>query len=287
MLLFFRVLLILFTTNSVNCEDKTDTSIIDAPVTIGAILNELISNLETISQDECIYYKWLDQHAHISANRSRTERNEQCDSIKHLLKSFVSVSIYSLYFKDICNTVWYYDEQEINDEINDEIETNSTNATNRKQLKYLINSFISHDKQHWEMFINDWRCLGLDETDKKYSDLLVYLFGDLTFKSRKTVYETIKIDAKLNGDFMPEYRYIIISLLEYFSGVQLFPRFGALYDIYQKNCDDICDLVYVSLAHCDAENSHVIINEHFDSIVVKNKKDLHMLRKYGNKFIHA
>ena len=247
--------------------------------TIGDILQNLISDLEDyLRQDlevECSFYKWIQQQ--INEHNSNTTNNKQfCESSKNILKSFTSNSLYSLYFKDMCSEIWVYDERNI---------YNSA-TQNIKHLKTLVNTFISADDQHWRMYINDWKCLDLDETDKKYSDLLSYLFSDYTLSSRKTVYETIKIDAKINGDIIPQNRYIIISLLEYLSS-KYFANFGQFVNIYLDSCtsQNKCGLQYVSYAHCEAEdNNHIQINDVFDTIIVNDANDIELLYKYGTEY---
>lgn len=241
--------------------------------TVGEIVKELISKLETTADEECVFYQWLDEHIS-NASSAHVPQHVQCDSMTHLLRSFAANSLYSLFFKDICNVIWHFDEGEI--------EANSLNAES-KRLKYLINDFISHDNEHWEMYINDWSCLGLDGTDKHFSDLLAYLFSDFTLASRKAVYHTVRIDAKLNGDVQPEHRYVIIALLEHMSSQQLFPRLGILYDLYSTNCSVHCDLQYVSLSHCEAETNHIDISQYFDPIVI-DKENARLLREYGDEF---
>eukprot|EP01084_Bolivina_argentea_P228862 386428_1 len=246
--LFYVQLTAVFIVGSYNCDICSNTDFKWG--TIGDVVNELTNNFDAYWPANNIFVQWIDQHIN---NSSLNETN--CESTERLLKSFISNSLYSLYVQDIMGEILFYD--------NDNIE--NTFSNNDKKLKLVINKFVSNDVEHYKLYLNDWKNLGLDKSTKKFSDLLTYLWSNYTLASRRTVYETIRIDMRLNGEFAPQNRYIIISILEY-STNYVFSRLRTLTKNYNNHCDDSINFLYIGHRHINDETQHINITKYFHEI---------------------
>eukprot|EP01084_Bolivina_argentea_P013551 25441_1 len=202
--------------------------------------------------------------------------NRECDEIERSFKLFIDGFIFAMYFQDLCNIIFHYDN----------IDHESSGIMS--EMKNVINYHVEEDGTHLPMYFHDRKKLELDANPIGYSggqtEYVSFLFGPHAELHRIAGYDVVRIDAKYNGDKNPLVRYIIIEIIE-IGGKLLFDPQCRLYETYHCKCQNPLVLQYLGTMHCALEPGDIIVEHHniFDDYFIDDEKTIQLLFQVGRE----
>ncbi|MFT5674358.1 MAG: hypothetical protein ACI808_000274 [Paraglaciecola sp.] len=127
----------------------------------------------------------------------------------------------------------------------------------KDDLQQLVNIHTNEDSHHWPWYLQDLKLMGFDKV-QKFSDTLLFVWGDHCIKSRMITYEMAAIVKTLS----PKEKIILVEVIEKTGNVFL----GLTAEVCREG-GDAEKLLYYGDNHLACETGHTMGTQDIETIL--------------------